>query len=498
MQINIAQGIYTASSPDLLAALPVNMRLVPQVNEVSGQGGNLRPIDGVRHLGPGFGEISRGVIRPTGYALDGVIRVVGNRLYRYHGNQITALLDSSGQPIVIEQDLNDPERPARLDYGFDNISIASNNKLYLYNYKEGQVGTTGQVFVEITDPDLGIVKDAIFIDGYYMTTDGEFIVVSDIDDPTSYSPFKYGSSEIDPDEVVALLKIRNEVYVVNKNTIEVFNNVGGNGFPFRRVEGGQIMRGAVGRDACCVYMDSIAFLGNYRNESPAIYIGINGTSKKISTQTIDKMLKNYTAEQLAKVRFEVKKGNSLDELLVHLPDQTLVFDASVGATVGGGYVWHIMSSSESSVGKYNYRDFWYDSNQWVVCDHLTGAACELDDNIATQNNKIIPWEFSTGFIYNAGNGAIVNELELVAVTGRNGQQSTNDDNPTITTSYSVDGLVWSQDRRISTGKPGDRTKRLVWRQQGMLRNFRIQRFQGDSRAFINVLRLEAQIEPMAY
>ena len=157
-----------------------------------------------------------------------------------------------------------------------------------------------------------------------------------------------------------------------------------------------------------------------------------------------------------------------------------------------------MSSSESSVGKYNYRDFWYDSNQWVVCDHLTGAACELDDSIATQNNKIIPWEFSTGFIYNAGNGAIVNELELVAVTGRNGQQSINDDNPTITTSYSVDGLVWSQDRRISTGKPGDRTKRLVWRQQGLLRNFRIQRFQGDSRAFINVLRLEAQIEPMAY
>jgi hypothetical protein len=497
MQINIAQGIYTASSPDLLAALPTNMRLVPQPNEVSQNVGNLRPTDGVRTLGPGFDQISRGAIRPTGYTEDGVIRAVGSRLFRYDGNQVIPLKDSSDQNIVIEQDLDDPERPARMDYGFDNISIASNNKLFLYNYRGGQVGTTGQVFVEVTDPDLGIVKDAIFIDGYYMTTDGEFLVVSDIDDPTSFSPFKYGSSEIDPDEIVALLKIRNEVYAVNKNTIEVFQNIGGTGFPFRRVEGAQIMRGAVGRDACCVYMDSIAFLGNYRNEQPAIYIGINGTSNKISTQSIDKMLLTYTADQLSKVRFEVKKGNSLNELLVHLPDKTLVFDASVGAQVGG-YVWHTLSSAEAGVGKYDYRDLWYEGNKWVVCDHLTGAACELDDTISTQGTKIIPWEFSTGFIYNGGNGAIVNELELVAITGRNGQQSVNDDDPTISTSYSVDGLVWSQSRRVSTGKPGDRGKRLVWRQQGMLRNFRIQRFQGDSRAFINVLRLEAQIEPMAY
>lgn len=497
MQINIAQGIYTSNSPDILAALPVNMRLVPQPNEVSGPAGNLRPTDGVIHLGQAVNAISRGVIRPTGYSQDGVIRVVGDRLFRY-GDSITSLVDSSGNNIVIEQHADDPEKPARLDYGFDLISIASNNKLYLYNYKGGHVGNTGEVFVEVTDPDLGVVKDAIFIDGYYMTTDGEFLVVSDIDDPTSFSPFKYGSSEIDPDEVVALHKIRNEVYAINKNTIEVFQNVGGTGFPFRRVEGAQIMKGAIGRDACCVYRDSIAFLGGYRNESPSIYLGVNGSAVKISTKTIDTMLLDYTEEQLSKVRFETKAGKSLDELLVHLPDKTLVFDANVGAEIGGGYTWHILSSAETGIGKYNYRDIWYYNNKWVVCEHLNGRSCEYSDKISTQGRSIIPWEFSTGFIYNGGNGAIVHELELVAITGRNGQEFTSQDEPTITTSYSVDGQVWSQDRRIGTGKTGDRNKRLVWRQQGMLRNFRIQRFRGDSKAFINVLRLEAQLEPMAY
>jgi hypothetical protein len=32
--------------------------------------------------------------------------------------------------------------------------------------------------------------------------------------------FKYGSSEVDPDPVKALLKVRNEVYALNRHTIE--------------------------------------------------------------------------------------------------------------------------------------------------------------------------------------------------------------------------------------------------------------------------------------
>ena len=97
-------------------------------------------------------------------------------------------------------------------------------------------------------------------------------------------------------------------------------------------------------------------------------------------------------------------------------------------------------------------------------------------------------------VYNEGRGAIFHELELVALTGR--VEFGKD--PQISTSYSVDGETWGQDHSIKAGAAGDRLKRLVWLQQGHMRNWRLQRFRGDSQSHISMARLEARVEPLAY
>ena len=83
-------------------------------------------------------------------------------------------------------------------------------------------------------------------------------------------------------------------------------------------------------------------------------------------------------------------------------------------------------------------------------------------------------------------------LELVCLTGR----VEAGEGPYISTSYSVDGMTWSQERPIRAGILGDRTRRLAWFQQGHLLSWRVQRFQGDSRALISVARVEAGLEPL--
>jgi hypothetical protein len=97
-------------------------------------------------------------------------------------------------------------------------------------------------------------------------------------------------------------------------------------------------------------------------------------------------------------------------------------------------------------------------------------------------------------VYNESNGAIFNRLELVSLTGSVALGK----NPQISTSYSVNGQTWSQDRSISVGTIGSMSKRLAWFQQGHMRNWRIQRFQGDSDAHVSFIRLEAQMEPLAF
>ena len=72
--------------------------------------------------------------------------------------------------------------------------------------------------------------------------------------------------------------------------------------------------------------------------------------------------------------------------------------------------------------------------------------------------------------------------------------------PIIWTQYSLDGETWSMElnTRIKAGTQGERLKRIVWLQQGSMRNWRIQRFRGTSDAQLSIARLEARLEPLAF
>jgi len=117
----------------------------------------------------------------------------------------------------------------------------------------------------------------------------------------------------------------------------------------------------------------------------------------------------------------------------------------------------------------------------------------ISESISSHWGQVVRWEFGTTIVYNESLGAVFHQMELVSLTGSIALGI----DPTISTSYSIDGKTYSQDRFIKVGTTGSPAKRLVWFQQGFMRNWRLQRFRGTSDAHISVARLEAQIEPMA-
>ena len=467
MQIPILNGIYTDNGPSFRASYPVNLVPVPKQSGISN--GFLHPGEGVVANGTGPG-IDRGGINWNGVCY----RVMGTKLVTVASSGAVTVLGDVGGPV---------NTLVTMDYSFDRLAIASGGRLYYWN----------GVLTQVSDPDLGVVLDVVWVDGYFMTTDGTSLVVTELTDPTQVNPLKYGSSEVDPDPVVALLKLRNEVYALNRNTIEVFDNVGGDFFPFQRIDGAQIQKGVIGTFGCCVFMETVAFLGSGRNEQPGIYLGANAQAQKISTQEIDEILMQYTEAQLATVKLEARNDRAHQHLYVHLPDRTLVFDAAASEALGE-QVWFTLTTSAVGFSQYRARNFVWAYDKWLVGDPLTGNIGYLDDTIGHHWGQIVRWEFGTTIVYNEGNGAIFSELELVALTGRVALGV----DPIITTSYSVDGQSWSQDRPMRVGTTGNTRKRLVWFQQGYMRNWRIQRFRGDTQAHLAFARLEAQLEQLAY
>jgi len=466
-QIPILNGVYTDENAEFRSAYPVNLIPVPKKNGISE--GYLRPADGIVALGAGGPEIDRGGINWNGVCY----RVMGSKLVSVtSAGAVTVLGDVGGLPGDL----------VTMDYGFGRLAIASAGNLYYWD---------GLLLTQVVDPDLGTVVDMLWVDGYYMTTDGTYLVVTELNTPTSVNPLKYGSSEVNPDPILALLKMRDEVYALNRHTIEVFNNVGGDLFPFQRNSGALIRKGPVGTHACCVYLDTIAFLGSGVGEAPGVYLGGNASAVKVSTREIDTLLLDYTEAQLATVKLECRNDKANQLLYVHLPDKTLVYDGAASGSVGE-QVWFVLTSAVNDFSQYRAMNFVWCYDKWIVGDPQSVAIGYLSDSVSSHWGSVVRWEFGTTIVYNGGAGAIFHELELVALTGRVALGST----PTIRTSYSVDGETWSVERAINAGLIGDRLKRLVWCHQGNMRNWRIQRFRGDSGSFITFVRLEARIEPM--
>lgn len=463
MQIPIVNGIYTNQAGDFRTRYPRN--LVPVPKQTGASDGYLKPADGIAAFATGPG-VDRG-----GFNWNGVCyRVMGTKLVTVSGNGVVTVLGEVGEG-----------GPVTMDNGFDRLAIWSAGRLY---YFDGSL-------TQVTDPDLGTVIDGRWIAGYYLSTDGTNLIVTELNDPYAVNPLKYGSVESDPDRILAVDELRNELYALGRYTIEVFNNVGGSGFPFSRIEGAQIVRGVIGTYAYSQFAQSFAFLGSGKNEAPAVYVMGAGSTEKISTREIDQVLLTYTEAQLSGVVVECKVHKGHNWLLMHLPDTTWVYDYPASQAIKE-QVWFELNSGIETLSTYRARHLTWCYDKWICGDPTNAQLGVLTEESGGHFGDVVGWEFGTMMLYNESRGAIVHNLELVALPGRVPVES----DAVVWTSYSLDGETWSQELPTPAGKMGERLKRIAWRRQGKMRNYRMQKFRGTSEARVSFARLEAVLEPL--
>ncbi len=465
-QIPILSGIYADTAGALRTSYPRNY--VPAPKDSGVNRGYLRPADGIRAFASHTAGPDRG-----GYAWRGVMyRVIGADLVRIAADGAVTVCGSVGAGGRVT-----------MDSSFDVLAIWSGGRLFYWD---------GASLTMVTDPDLGNVIDGAWVAGYFVSTDGEFIIVTELNDRTSVNPLKYGSAESDPDGILAIDELRNEVYAMGRFTIEVFQNIGGDLFPFSRIEGAQVVRGIIGTHAYAPYMETWAFVGSARNEAPSVYLMGAGSTARIATDEIDTLLRGYSEAELADVLVETRIDKGRQHLHIHLPDRCLVYDHAASQELGAA-AWVTLDSGNLTPAAYRARGMVWCYDKWLAGDIDSGEVGELVDDVSTHYGQRIGWEFGTAMVYNGGRGAIVHELELVAMPGRVAPGP----EPVVWASYSHDGETWSMERAANAGQQGNRAARLVWRRQGRMSHYRMLKFRGTSDAHVPIVRLEAQMEALS-
>jgi hypothetical protein len=469
MQVPILSGIYTNMASDFRRSYPKN--LVPVIQQTGLSSGYFRPADGIIDFGypPNATDFDRGGIEWNG------------TLYRAMGTKLMSF-DSTGTVTVLAE--IGGEGQVTFDYSQDLLAVLSNGILYYWS---------GTVLTQLTpDPEMGPIIDFCWVDGYFFVTDGYLLGVTSISDPTVIS-YK-ATSEADPDGIISIQKFRNEVYAINRHTIELFNNAGIAGdFPFVRVEGAQVQRGGVGTYTCCVYLDSVAFVGGGRNEQVSVWLASGANTVKIATREIDQILEGYGESVLSQILCEVRVHNGLNHLYIHLPDFTLVYDGSA-SQIAQEAIWFILADGLAANAQYKAKNFVYAYDKWICGDTMTGRIGYTTQDVSTVWGEPVGWQFETPIFYNEGKGAILHELELVTLSGR--AVPTTD--PLIWASYTTDGLTYSQERSCRAGRTGQYARRITWMRNGRFPDWRAYRFRGTSDAHIAIARLDASFEPLAW
>lgn len=463
-QVSILNGVYTDMTADFRTQYPVNLVPVPKNSGLSE--GYLRTADGLAQIGSGQG-VDRGGIYWNGL----VYRVSGKKLITIDAsNNISVIGDVSGSDVV------------SFAYSFDRLAIAADDKLWYV--KNGAV-------TQVSDTDLGRVYDLIWVDGYFMTTDGDNLIVTELNDPEQVDPLKYGSSEIDPDPIIGLMKPLDEVYAMNRYTIEVFDNVGGTGFPFQRISGATINCGLVGTQAKCLLDGLVAFVGSRKNSPPSVYIISGNDVQPISTREIDEWLAGMSDAQLSNLVAESRKNDVHEHLYIHGEDGTAVYDLTASQQLGQP-IWFWLSSGTGSRAKYRAWGFVYGFGKWFCGDKYDARLGVVDQSTPTQYGDVASWLFGTTFVYNVGKGALIKQFELANLSGRNpfGTQGS------VFASWSDDGLRWSDEKACAMGLRGNYANRLCWFRAGSMRNFRAFRFRAANKVHVAIARLDMELEAL--
>jgi len=461
----ILKGMIATSDADFAVSLPVNYE--PVVQQTGIAAGYLRAVPGITLLtATGLGA-DRGGIEWRGVHY----RVIGSKLVSITGTTFTVLGDVGNNDL-----------PVSMDFSFDLLAIASNENLFYWD---------GATLTQVTDIDLGAVLDVMYLDGRFITTDGSYIVLTELSDPYSVDPLKYGSAEVSPDAIVGLNHIRGEMNALGSGTIENFRNVGGAGFPYQRNDGALIVKGAAGTHAFCYFLETYAFVGGAPNTAPSVWLAGGGDAVNISTPEVDDALAALSAEDLALVELESREEKNEQRLILHLPDRSLMFLYQT-SQASKEPVWCELRSGVNNDGAYPLRHLVLTGGRWVG-GTADGKIGYLDDTVETLFGDERGWRFDTLLIYNQSKGGIINALELVGITGNAPFGKV----PMIFFSYTYDGRTWSNEKGIESGRFGERKKRCEIRPGWGFRNYMGLRMRGAGNGRQAWASLQAEIEGLA-
>jgi len=456
-QLPIANGFYVSDSLPIAAQECTNW----YPNIVQGTGLNQETLFGT----PGLEQLAtsgtlenenRGAHEMAGKPYF----VNGDRLYRLDETVVDSTATYS---LTFIGDISGTARVSMADNGTQLMILVPGGNGYIYNH-------VTDTFAQITDSDFtanGNPQFVVFIDGYFLvTTDSKKFIISAINDGLSYNALDFGTAESDPDDIVAPVVYKNQLFISGGETFEAFQNIGGADFPFQRT-GLFLQKGCYAPYSLVNAQDTFMWVGGGENEGPAIWALSGNSTVKVSTTAIDSLLSKLTETALEGIYSWAYASKGAYFIGFSLPSTTLVYDITSKR-------WHERKSFLSgALGAFRISSVVKAYNKIICGDSIDGRIGSLDPDVYTEYGNPIIRRVATQPFQNNMQSIFFPSLELTIESGV-GNEDVSD--PVIVLERSKDGKTWGEERARSMGKIGEYNRRAIWRRNGRASRFEVFRF----------------------
>lgn len=445
-------------------ALPVNM--VGYSQSIGDWSGYMRTADGLKLFADGIGK-DRGGIWSDRF----------KKHFRVSGDKFVEV-DQFGNVVELSATSIPGSTQVRIDNSFNSVAFVAGGDYYRWN------GTT---LTNVTKPGgSGDFIDMVWIDGYYIFTDGENLWNTTLADEAVFNGNERAGSDFAPDEIVGVGRSTdNKLLVFNRYTTERFINTNATLFPFSRLQNAAIPIGIVGTNAKCSIGDGRWMVfGGGKEYSPSFFI-LSNDYMNVSTKEIDSIIDTYSDYELFNIKIEFRDTRDQKLAICHLPRHALVYDISLSNRLGSP-IWYQWESDDSPWrginGVYDPRNIDNSASGWVYGDKQDGTIGRLDSTICTQYGEAVEWQCATPLIKVGGT---VSSAEIVTAPGH----SLVDDD-VVFFSTTKDGALYGQEVTIFRGNSGEYQSRMIERRLGDYPRWFGMRIRGLSAGVFSVVGVE--------
>lgn len=481
MELPIATGFYEDASKPIASQQCINfIPQVPQTNAYSNA--QLIGTPGITLRSTAGTVASRGI-----HVMGGVPYIVaGNTLYRENNDGTTTSLGT----------ISGSGRVSMADNGTQLCVVVPGSVGYIFT-------ASPDTLTQITDTDftttLGPSEQVVYKDGYFIHFNnsasvgtGKIFFISNLNNGLAYDALDFGSAEADPDEITGLHVNRNILYVCGEITLEPFQNIGGAGFPFQRIQGGVVPKGVKSKFSLEEFDEGFVFVGGGENEQIAVWRASGSSVQKISTAAIENELSKLTDTQQENI-FSTVYADGGYFVTIHTSTRTFTYD-SFASQLSGKPMWHERASKDifgqDTIWRVNGIVSAYGKR--IVSDNQSGNIGEIDKDVYTEYGTATTSIVSTAPFHNMGNRITVANMELFCESGVGNIVDPGSD-PVVSRQFSDDGgFTFSNATDRKLGKQGEYGKRQIWRKEGQVSESRVYRFLMSDPVKRVIIKLQAE------